>query len=121
MPRVLFSSPECRVVVVDLRTGETMGDHQVRERAVVQVVAGRVSIDSSGTAVECAAGTLVTFDPSERHTVFALTDARLLLVLAPWPAATHYTEAESGHAQHLPANAVARPVPVSDTTAGPPA
>ena len=121
MPRVLFSSPECRVVVVDLRTGETMGDHQVRERAVVQVVAGRVSIESSGTAVECDTGTLVTFDPSERHTVFALTDARLLLVLAPWPAATHYTEAESGHAQHLPANAVARPVPASDTTAGPPA
>jgi quercetin dioxygenase-like cupin family protein len=61
-----------------------MGDHHVRERAVVQVVSGRVSIESSGEAVECNAGAL-TFAPSERHRVGALTDARLLLILAPWP------------------------------------
>jgi quercetin dioxygenase-like cupin family protein len=118
MPRVLFSSPECRAVVVDLRSGEEMGDHQVRERAVVGVVAGRVSIESSGESAECKAGTLVTFDPGEHHTVRALADARLLLLLAPWPAAKHYTEAEEGHAQHLPANAVAEPIPSLDTAPG---
>ena len=37
-PRVLFSSPECRIVVLDLRSGEEMGDHHVRERAVVEVI-----------------------------------------------------------------------------------
>lgn len=93
-----------------------MGDHQVRERAVVEVVAGRVSIESSGEIAECEAGTLVTFDPGEHHTVRALADSRLLLVLAPWPAAKHYTEAEKGHAQHLPANAAAEPIPSFDTT-----
>jgi len=66
-PRVLFSSPECRLVVLDLRSGETMGDHHVRERAVVQVISGRVSIEAAGKTVECAAGTLVVFDPGERH------------------------------------------------------
>jgi quercetin dioxygenase-like cupin family protein len=117
MPRVLFSSPECRAVVIDLRSGEEMGDHQVRERAVVEVVAGQVSIESSGETAECEAGTLVTFDPGEHHTVRALADARLLVLLAPWPAAKHYTEAEKGHAQHLPANAVAEPIPPFDTAA----
>jgi quercetin dioxygenase-like cupin family protein len=111
MPRVLFSSPECRAVVIDLQRGDELGDHQVRERAVVEVVAGRVSIESSGKTVECESGTLVTFDPGEHHSVHALVDARLLLLLAPWPAATHNTEAEKEHGQHLPANAVAEPIP----------
>jgi quercetin dioxygenase-like cupin family protein len=111
IPRVLFTSPGCRAVVVDLAAGETMGDHRVRERAVVQVVSGRVTIDSSGESVDCDAGTLVTFDPGERHSVHAHEETRLLLILAPWPAASHYTDAESEQAQHLPANAVAPPLP----------
>lgn len=111
MPRVLFSSLECRVVVIDLQTGQELGDHQVRERVVVEVIAGRVSIESSEETVECETGTLVTFDPGERHTVRALADARLLLLLAPWPAAEHSTESEKAHDQHLPANAVTEPIP----------
>src|SRR5580765_4379390 len=83
MPRVLFTSPECRVVILELERGEEMGDHKVRERAVVQVVSGRVSVDASGEKVECGAGTLLTFEPSEQHRIRALVDARLLLILAP--------------------------------------
>ena len=94
-----------------------MGEYQVRERAVVQVVAGRVSIESSGETIECDIGTLVTFDRSERHAVHALVDSRLLLVLAPWPAPEHYTEADVGRAQKLPANAAVDPIPASDTAA----
>lgn len=115
MPRVLFSAPECRAVVVDLDGGETMGDHKVRERAVVEVVTGRVSIEASGEAVTCDAGALVLFEPGESHTVHALADARLLLILAPWPGAEHYTEAEAGQSQRLPANSVADPISSPDT------
>jgi quercetin dioxygenase-like cupin family protein len=110
IPRVLFSAPECRAVVVELKRGDTMGDHHVRERAVVQIVSGRVAIDAAGETSECAAGTLVTFDPGERHSVHALDDATLLLILAPWPAVHHYTDAEANHAQQLPANASVDPV-----------
>jgi quercetin dioxygenase-like cupin family protein len=116
MPRVLFSSPECRAVVVDLQRGDELGDHRVRERAVVEIVDGRVSIESSGETVECESGMLVTFDPGEHHSVRALVDARLLLLLAPWPAATHNTEAEKEHDQHLPANAVAEPMAPHEAT-----
>ena len=63
MPLVLFSSPECRAIAVDLQAGDTMGDHQVRERAVVQVVTGRVTVEASGEKAECDAGTLITFEP----------------------------------------------------------
>ena len=104
-PRVLFSSPECRAVVVELEPGEAMGDHRVRERAVVHVVAGRVSIDVSGETAECGAATVVTFAPGEQHGVQALEHSLLLLILAPWPAAEHYTAAEAPYAQQLPVNA----------------
>ena len=83
MPRVLFTSPECRAIVIDLRGGEELGDHHVRERAVVEVISGRISVEASGETVDCESGTLLTFDPGERHTVHALADARLLLLLAP--------------------------------------
>jgi quercetin dioxygenase-like cupin family protein len=108
-PRVLFSSPECRVVVLDLRSGEEMGDHHVRERAVVEVISGRVSIEAAEETVECRAGTLVVFDPGERHALRGLDDARLLLTLAPWPAAGHNAESETPH-QRLPANATVGPI-----------
>jgi quercetin dioxygenase-like cupin family protein len=110
MPRVLFSAPECRAVVIELERNERMGNHHVRERAVVHVVDGRVAIEASGETAECAAGALVSFDPGEPHSVHALDDATLLLILAPWPAARHYADAESEHGQHLPANAYVAPI-----------
>ncbi|HLW17757.1 MAG TPA: hypothetical protein VKV69_10410 [Actinomycetota bacterium] len=109
-PRVLFSSPECRLIALDLGAGEELPDHHVRERAVVQVVSGLVAIDAAGETAECGPGTLATFDPGERHALRGLEDARLLLVLAPWPAAGHNPTEEEPHAQHLPANATAEPI-----------
>jgi quercetin dioxygenase-like cupin family protein len=122
-PRVLFSSPECRFVVLDLLRGDGIGDHRVRERAVVQVISGRVSVEAAGETVECDAGTLMTFDPGEPHAVRSLDDARLLLVLAPWPAPGHNAATEMPHGQHLPANASVGPIeslstPARDAPAG---
>lgn len=113
IPRVLFSAPECRAVVVELGRGEQMGDHHVRERVIVHVSAGCVEIEASGEIAECGAGTVATFAPRERHSVRALERSTLLLILAPWPAAQHYTESEADHAQRLPANAAIDPIEVS--------
>jgi quercetin dioxygenase-like cupin family protein len=110
-PRVLFSTPECRGVVIELAAGQEMGDHHVRERAIVQVVSGRVAIQAAGETAECDAGTLVAFAPNERHSVRALDDATLLLLLAPWPAHSHYTDgAGERDPQQLPANASVDPI-----------
>jgi quercetin dioxygenase-like cupin family protein len=109
-PRVLFSSPECRLIALDLGAGEELPAHHVRERAVVQVISGRVAIDASGETVECEAGTLVTFDPGEGHALHGLDDARLLLTLAPWPAAGHTVPTEEPEDQHLPLNATVEPL-----------
>lgn len=108
-PRVLFSTPEARGVVIDLEQGEEMGDHQVRERALLHVVRGTVTVRGGGGATTCPAGSLVVFDPGEPHAVQALAPARLLLVLAPWPAPGHYDPAADDDPHALPANATQPP------------
>ncbi len=110
-PRVLFSTEQCRAVVLDLQAGDAMGEHQVRERAVVQVVTGRVRLGPPGREVEAGEGTLVTFAPGERHTLTALDDSRVLLLLAPWPGEGHYLDGEAADPSRIAAHAVAAPLP----------
>jgi quercetin dioxygenase-like cupin family protein len=93
-PRVLFSTSEARCVVIDLAQEEEMGDHQVRERALVNVLRGSVSCASGVDTATRAEGTLILFEPGEPHSVRALLPTRLLVVLAPWPAPGHYDAAE---------------------------
>jgi quercetin dioxygenase-like cupin family protein len=109
-PRVLFSCPEARAVVIDLRDGEQLGEHSVHERTVLQVVNGRLEITAGDTVVTCESGTLVTFAPGERHAVTASGDARVLLMLSPWPGAGHFPDGAQVDAGRMPANATARPL-----------
>jgi quercetin dioxygenase-like cupin family protein len=93
-PRVLFSTKECRTVVIDLEAGDRLGEHSVHERAVVEVVSGRVRVAAGSQSCECEPGTLTMFDPGERHSVEAIEAARLLLLLAPWPGEGHFADGD---------------------------
>jgi len=84
-PAVLDSRPEGRAILLALPAGERMQEHQVFERAWVMVVDGEVEITAGESEIGGGPGLLVGFEPKERHEVHARTDARLLLVLAPWP------------------------------------
>ena len=89
-PVVLDSDKEGRAIVIQLPAGEQLQEHQVHERAWVVVVNGEVKIDlPSGESVTGGPGLLAVFDPAERHEVSAVADARLLLVLSPWPGDGH--------------------------------
>jgi len=109
-PRVLFSRPECRAVLVDLQQDEEMGDHRVHERAIVEVVSGRLEVTVDGDSVECDAGTLITFEPGETRSVRALAPARIVLLLAPWPGDGHFRIGEATDSKRMPANAIAQPL-----------
>ena len=106
-PKVLFSTDQCRAVVLDLQAGDALGEHSVRERAVLEVVAGEVEVVAGGQHATCGPGTLITFAPDERHSVTAASASRLLLMLAPWPAPGHYPEGSQVDANRLPAHATA--------------
>jgi quercetin dioxygenase-like cupin family protein len=95
-PTVLTSDGEGRVIAIQLPAGEKLGDHQVHERAWVMVVSGSVEITGSGgESVSGGPGLLAAFEPNERHEVAATEDARLLLVLSPWPGVGHPSQPPS--------------------------
>lgn len=89
-PQILSSSNEARAIALAIPAGESFTDHQVHERAWVSVLVGEVEITTTaGERIAGAPGLVVEFDPAERHAVRALSDARLLLLLTPWPGAGH--------------------------------
>jgi quercetin dioxygenase-like cupin family protein len=88
-PKVLRSDEETRVIAINLPGGEELQDHQVHERAYLVVVDGEVTIAQSDREQIGGPGYLAHFEPNERHEVRATTDARLLLILSPWPGQGH--------------------------------
>jgi quercetin dioxygenase-like cupin family protein len=88
-PQILQSERgQGRAIAINLPAGERLQDHEVHERAYLVVVDGEVEVEAGQTATG-GPGTFFVFDPHERHEVRATSDARLLLVLAPWPGAGH--------------------------------
>jgi quercetin dioxygenase-like cupin family protein len=89
-PQILHSARgEARSIAIALPAGEALQEHEVHERAYLVVVDGRVEVSDGGETVSGGAGFTAVFAPHERHTVRATADARLLLVLAPWPGDGH--------------------------------
>jgi quercetin dioxygenase-like cupin family protein len=94
-PQVLRSDDETRVIAVYLPSGAELREHQVHERAYLVVADGEVEISpddegaTAGDVITGGAGLLCHFAPNERRTVRAKTDARILLVLSPWPGVGH--------------------------------
>ena len=89
-PIVLHSDDGARAVLIVLQAGQSLGDHQVKENAWVAVVDGQVEVRADGATVAGGSGTLLRFDPDERHAIRSESGARVLLLLAPWPGAGHY-------------------------------
>ena len=88
-PQILQSDRgEGRAIAINLPAGEELQDHEVHERAYLVVIDGEVEV-AAGETVSAGAGSLFVFAPHERHEVRATSDARLLLVLAPWPGPGH--------------------------------
>jgi quercetin dioxygenase-like cupin family protein len=89
-PRILASAEDARTIVLHLPEGEELQEHEVHERARVIVVDGQVDVATpEGDAANAGAGHLLEFAPGERRTVVARSDARLLMVLSPWPGDGH--------------------------------
>ena len=97
-------------MLIDLQAGEELGDHRVRESALVYVVSGRVRVESEGSSCECEAGSLLLFPAGETRRVTAESDGRILLLLAPWPGAGHYTDDERVDPERMPADAAEPPI-----------
>lgn len=89
-PIVVHSDAGARAVLIVLRAGQSLGDHQVKENAWITVLEGTVQITAGGDTVEASPGVLVRFEPDERHALRTDSGARILMLLAPWPGEGHY-------------------------------
>jgi quercetin dioxygenase-like cupin family protein len=89
-PIVVHQDDGARAVLVVLQPGQELGEHQVRENAWVFIVEGMVEVASGAETAVVGAGSLLRFEPAERHSLAAKTGARILLILTPWPGTGHY-------------------------------
>jgi quercetin dioxygenase-like cupin family protein len=88
-PVVLRSDDETRAIALHLPAGDELQEHQVHERAYLVVADGEIEVSNVGGTISGRAGFVAHFEPQERRTVRAVSDARLVLVLAPWPGMGH--------------------------------
>jgi hypothetical protein len=89
-PRILASAEDARTILLHLPGGEELQEHEVHERARVIVVDGEVDVvEADGGSTGAGSGCLFEFEPGERRTIVARSDARLLMVLSPWPGKGH--------------------------------
>ena len=110
-PRVLFSRPECRAVLLDLQEGEEMGDHRVHERAIMEVVSGRVEVTVDGDSRRVRRGDAAHVRSRRdapracaRHPRASCSCSR------PGPATATFARARPPTPERMPANATARPL-----------
>ena len=90
-PVVLHSKAGAeRAVLIELRPGDGLGEHSVKESALLLVLDGTARVEAGDESVDAESGTLFHFDPDERHSVTSDDGARLLLLLAPWTGEGHY-------------------------------
>jgi quercetin dioxygenase-like cupin family protein len=90
-PVVLHSKEgSSRAVLIELRAGEALGDHQVKESALLLVLEGTVRVEAGDESVEAEREMLFHFEPDEVHSITSDAGARLLLLLSPWPGEGHY-------------------------------
>ena len=76
--------------MLHLPAGEELQEHEVHERARVVVIDGEVEVATpGGDAVSARSGHMFEFAPGERRAIEARSDARLLLLLSPWPGDGH--------------------------------
>ncbi len=90
LPEILSTSDAARAIVLDLAAGESLAEHEVHERAWLMVLNGEVEVMAGeGESRRGGSGLLVEFAPGERHEIIASSNARLLLLLTPWPGDGH--------------------------------
>lgn len=89
-PRILASADDARTILLHLPEGEELQEHEVHECARLLVVDGDIDVTTQeGDFATASSGHLFEFAPGERRTVVARSDARLLMVLSPWPGDGH--------------------------------
>ena len=84
--KTLVKYADLRVVLMALKAGTCIQEHQTEGRISIQTISGHISIRASGRTFDLPAGSLLALDRATAHDVQALEDSAILLTIA-WPEA----------------------------------
>lgn len=88
-PQVLRTSAEARSIAINLPAGEELQEHRTHEAAYLIVADGEVELAQGDVVTSAPTGFLAYFDANETREVRATSDARIVLILGPWPGEGH--------------------------------
>ena len=79
--RTLMRTPDLRVLLIAIKGGSRMADHQTTASASIHALSGRLSLHLPDRTVELAAGQLLALGGGLRHDVEAAIDSTFVLTL----------------------------------------
>lgn len=79
--RTVVNTPQVRVVLFAMDTGQELTDHATPRAVVVQHVEGSMRFTVAGRTETLSPGDVVYLAPGDRHALTALTPCRFSLVL----------------------------------------
>ncbi len=82
--KTLMKERDFRVVLVAVKSGGRMREHQAPGRLSIQTLSGQVRVHLQGRTVDLPVGHLLTLEPGIPHDVEALSESDFLLTIA-WP------------------------------------
>lgn len=79
---ILVKADDLRVLLVTMRAGTTLAEHNAPGTVSIQVIEGEMDIIAGGTTYDLAAGGIISLAAGVRHAVRARTDGAFLLTIA---------------------------------------
>jgi quercetin dioxygenase-like cupin family protein len=83
---VLSDTGDACTVLFAFKAGQHLEEHRASSQILVQVLRGRITFTAEGTTVPAHVGTLLQLEAGVPHSLEALTNAVVLLILTPSPA-----------------------------------
>jgi len=85
-PKVLVNEPQMRIVLLCLRAGQEVPEHQTNGPVNVQAISGRVTFYDGAEPCEMSPGMLIRVEAGRPHQVVSHQDSALLVTLIKNPA-----------------------------------
>jgi len=82
--KTLVKQPDFRIVLVALKAGKKLEEHEADARISIQTLSGRVTLQLPDQAVDLPTGHLLALDRAIRHDVVAMKESVFLLTIS-WP------------------------------------
>jgi uncharacterized protein (DUF2249 family) len=82
LPKVIVNQPGFRLVLLNLRAGQSVPEHSTSDRVAVYAIAGHITFYEGQTPAELRAGEMVALEGGAPHHLEAHEDSSLLVIRA---------------------------------------